>query len=594
VVAVVPFEVVLRLAVQIALPLLAAFGVVFGLAIPGVVALGRDVTAPLGELVDASRRMADGELDRAVSLNREDEFGTLGHSFERMRRSLKKQVSDMEFLVDATGDVRTGFDLEKTMPPILRNALRGTGAASVRAVLPNVRHEPYVRGEGPAAAAVAVLDRDIWRMAQHAPDKLLFLRNDGEIREHLPERLVANLPIRAIAVLPLRYGGRYNGVLWLGYRQPHELGPIERTLLDILGGQAAANADNARLYVQAEGGRRRLAAVLSNIVDAVIVTDATDRVLLLNPAMERAFRLSRRDLKQPLERVIGDEALREALLEGTERNRPVEVEAPDGRLFAAQVSDIRGVNGRDMGRVALLRDITRAREMDRLRTHFLRELAHDLGSPLTTLSGYATMLEMPGNLTAEQQGRLDEIKKSIERVDFILSDLLEKERITDGRIKRVMMSLADLLPEVVHHMEYETERKGLHLRMELGQNLPEFAADRGMIRSALVNLIDNACKYAPHSGDLLLFAERDGDHVIIGLKDNGPGVEPGQQLAIFDSFYRPDSSSSADGTGLGLSLVRTVARIHHGEAWCESNPGEGSIFYLSISLQLSVTEDSDS
>jgi signal transduction histidine kinase len=121
-------------------------------------------------------------------------------------------------------------------------------------------------------------------------------------------------------------------------------------------------------------------------------------------------------------------------------------------------------------------------------------------------------------------------------------------------------------------------------------DIPEFAADRRMIRSALVNLISNACKYAPKSGELLLFTEREGDHVIIGLKDNGPGVEPDQQLAIFESFYRLDTSGKVRGTGLGLSLVRTVAHSHGGEAWCESKPGEGSTFYISLSLDLKASD----
>ncbi len=117
--------------------------------------------------------------------------------------------------------------------------------------------------------------------------------------------------------------------------------------------------------------------------------------------------------------------------------------------------------------------------------------------------------------------------------------------------------------------------------------MSEFIADSSLVRQAVANYINNAIKYAPNSGELLLFTEREGEDIVIGVIDNGPGISAQDQLRLFEKFYRVQESRKPQikGSGLGLSLVRSIANRHEGRAWCESRLGVGSAFYISLPIK---------
>ncbi|MEJ2746500.1 MAG: PAS domain-containing protein, partial [Anaerolineae bacterium] len=359
VVITVPYEVVLNLAMSIGAPLALVLLAVMGVFYGNLAVLSRDITNPLTELVQATKTIAGGDKwTPSEQAQRSDEIGQLNQAFHQMYLSRNKRLNELSLLLGVSHEVSGSMDINQGMEAILRGALRGTGAAGARAVVLNPSGGyPLQFGEGPAARTMAALDRRLMSQLRH--QQALALTNESAIRQTLELAETAVLPVAAFMAIPLYSNERFQGILWLGYRQPHDFDQSEQNLLQTLAGQAAVLVENARLFATAEGGRRRLAAVLASTTEAVIVTDQTNRVLLVNRAMEKIFDLkSSNIIGRPVKDVIPAAELVEALAVEGNRARNLEIPGRNGRIFYANLSNIYTNEGQEMGRVAVLHDIT--------------------------------------------------------------------------------------------------------------------------------------------------------------------------------------------------------------------------------------------
>lgn len=587
----VPYEVVLRLALEIGQPILyvlAAGMVGFALYLGY---LGRTITKPIHKLMEASQGIAAGELETPIQQLGDDEIGQLGQAFAQMQAALKKRVDELSLLLTIGQNVSASLDIQAGMPIILRGAMTGTHAAGVRVLVlnPSSRH-PLTFGDGPADKIMALLDRQMMTLARQRTQ--LVLNTPEEIRQTLELEPGRELPIKALAALPLYTNDRFQGVFWVSYRQPHNFPKTELDLLKTLASQAAVLVESARLYATAEGGRRRLAAVLASTSDAVIVTDPTERILLINPAMERAFGLNGNDVRGlPVVDVIPSEKLVEALSNNSERARNVEIPA-NGRTLYASASTIISNDGQVLGRVAVLHDITYLKEVDDMKSDFVATVSHDLRSPLTFMRGYANMLPMIGDLNPKQQEYVTKILGGIEQMTNLIEALLDLGRIEAGvELVRTQLNVDTLLHDIADELAQPAQSKGIHLTVKTAPNLPAIKCDHSLIRQAITNLVNNAIKYAPNSGDVTMGASLEngphGPEIVICVQDNGPGIAPQDQVRLFEKFYRikQRSSITEKGSGLGLALVKSIAERHNGRAWCVSEVGRGSTFYIALPLK---------
>jgi len=597
----VPHQVVLRLALQISSPLIAVLGVAmlaFGL---NLVYLGRGITSPLGELVQASQQLSAGRFDVAVpTRHREarysDEVGQLGHAFERMRRSMQRQFNDIKLMLEVSHDISSSIDIQQGIPIILRGAVRGTGAAGVRAIVinPNGR-QPLTFGEGPAAGAMLPFDRRIALLGRQENE--IALNTPEQVRNGLRLQPDQELPVQAFVAIALVAKDRFQGVLWVGYRQPHEFEDNELNLLRTMANQASVLVENARLFANAEGQWRRLAAVLSSTQDAVIVTDQTDRVLLLNPAMTNTFNLEPGHVVgRPVASVIDNPNLVRALTEHENRVRNLEIPVADGRILYASVSPIMSNDRQALGRVAVLHDITHLKELDEMKSEFVSTVSHDLRGPLTFMRGYLTMLPMVGEINEKQEEYLERTLTGVQQMTDLVEDLLDLGRIEAGVfLMQDYIAARELLESVVDETAGQAAAQGLRLIVDAAEDLPALYGDAALIRRALNNLVSNACKYAPGTGSVTLRADQEGDDIIFSVQDHGPGIEAKNQVRLFEKFYRVKNKGQTNikGSGLGLAIVKSIVERHGGRVWCQSQPGTGSIFAFSLPLQGRATPDRD-
>ncbi len=222
-------------------------------------------------------------------------------------------------------------------------------------------------------------------------------------------------------------------MFWLAHEQPHQFSDEEIRFLATVAGQAALAVANTRLFLSAEIGRQRLEAILASTPDPVLVTDRKNRLLLANPA---ALEVLHDELQPgqglPIGQVIAQKQI-VALLEASEdEQRSAEIELPGDRFYHASATSVLA-EGRRVGRVCVLQEITQFKELDELKSEFVALVSHDLRLPLTLLRGYATMLQMVGDLNEQQTGYVGKILASVEKMSRLVNNLLDSRRLESWR-----------------------------------------------------------------------------------------------------------------------------------------------------------------
>lgn len=588
VVVIVPYEVVLNLGLQISLPLAGVLGIALLTFAILLVYLGRAITVPLAGLAIASERIAGGSLtEPVIIMQRHDEIGRLARVFEQMRQAMKKQFDEFSLLLNVNQAVVSSIDIGRGVPAVLQGMVHGLEADGARAVILNPSGRiPMTFGEGPKADKMATLDRELTVLARSKAE--IVLETPNQIRKVLSLRPEQPLPIKSLVVIALLAQERFQGLIWLGFHETHHFTPAELNLLRSLAWQASVLVDNARLYATAEGGRRRLAAVLASTSDAVIVTDQTERVLLINPAMERTFQLRPNEvIGRPVSSIMQNHKLAQILTGEGERTRGIEITAADGRTLYASSSLIVNNDNQVLGRVAVLHDVTKFKEVDELKSQFVQTVSHDLRGPLTFMNGYLTMLNMVGELNQEQREYVHKITAGIQQMTTLIEDLLGLGRLEAGvELLRTEVDIKRLLKHVSEEQQEPAKANGLVLNVQTPPRLPTIRADESLLRRAISNLAGNAIKYAPNSGVLTIKAVQDNDEIIFSVQDQGPGIASKDLVNLFKPFVRlrTPGTDRVKGSGLGLSIVKSIAERHGGRVWCESEVGKGSTFYFTVRL----------
>jgi len=583
----IPNRVILQQAFDIASPIF-GFLLVAGLVGLAVVSLiARRLSQPASQLAAAAQRISENEkqLVEPVIVNSEDEIGRAGVAFERMRQKLQARLSELNLLLNISKGVSSSLELETALPAILQGALTATQAAGVRIVLP-----PATGGlvglktfqAGPVADLMAALDKGVLELTR-TETRMAKIENLARARAVLDVTSVIGR-LTALAALPLRQESMFYGTLWVGYDQPHTFTEAETNLLTTLAGQASVAIANVRLFEAAEAERSRLAAIILSNPDAIIVTDRDHRILLLNPAAEGAFELTDQTvIGRTVAEVLPNREVAQFIQEPPPGHTSEFVTA-SGRILYAVISSIAGSEG-EAGRVCVMRDVTHFKELDEMKSEFVATVSHDLRAPLTYMRGYATMLPMVGALNPKQQEFSDKIMLGIEQMTNLIDNLLDLGRIEAGvdlavepcRIDEIIYGIVDTRHPV-------TETKQLTLQVDVPRNLPPVSGDATLLRQAITNLIDNAIKYTPSGGQVKIRAQVDEKYCQVAVTDTGVGIAPSDQARLFEKFFRVNQrgSTSAKGSGLGLSIVKSVVEKHGGKVWLESKLGKGSTFYIEI------------
>jgi len=402
--------------------------------------------------------------------------------------------------------------------------------------------------------------------------------------------------IRALVALPLRSDTSFHGVLWVAYNQERMFEESDLTFLSTLAGQAAVATSNARLFTEADQGKRKLEAVLSSTADGMIVVDKDSNIILVNPAAEKYLEIrAEQAASKKASQVIDNPELANLMTNLQEPISSLEIPYRNGKTLLANTSPIMGHDGGISGRVAVLRDITALKELDNIKTVFLRMVSHDLRSPLTYMRGYTQLIHLSGVLNERQVEAVERINNGIDHITQMTERLTYLSRLQFGEDVELEMALIDvkdmLEQETQRHQEL-AKQKEITIKVVVEENLPLLLADQLLFSHAISNLIQNALKYTQENGKILVKAAVDGSEprqISVAVIDNGPGIREEDQAHLFEAFYRvpqrPGDPTRPKGSGLGLALVRSIANAHNGAASVESEFGKGSMFKITFPVR---------
>ncbi|HLA08609.1 MAG TPA: ATP-binding protein [Anaerolineales bacterium] len=331
--------------------------------------------------------------------------------------------------------------------------------------------------------------------------------------------------------------------------------------------------------------RARLAAVLEQMTDGVLIADSQGIIQFANPAAGRLFQTSN-PIHRSLTEVIRNhqlvEAWRRCQQTGELQSESVEVPARHQFLQLVVIPDSHA-----SGSLLLVQDLTRVRRLETVRRDFISNLSHELRTPLASLKALTETLQDGALDDPPAASRfIDHIQIEVDALTQMVTELLELSRIESGRLSLDLQPVApcDLLDSASRRMQLQAERAGLGLRVECPNDLPKVKIDSQRLEQVLVNLIHNAVKFTRPGGEVVLGAESGEGLVRFAVRDTGIGIPLEDVSRIFERFYRVDKSRTGSGTGLGLSIAKHIVEAHGGKIWAESLEGRGSTFNFSIPL----------
>jgi two-component system phosphate regulon sensor histidine kinase PhoR len=332
--------------------------------------------------------------------------------------------------------------------------------------------------------------------------------------------------------------------------------------------------------------RARLATVLEQMTDGVLIADAQGIIQFANPAAGKLFQTSN-PINRSLTEVIRNNQLVEAWRRCQQsrelQSETVEVPARHQFLQLVVIPD-----SHSSGSLLLVQDLTRIRRLETVRRDFISNLSHELRTPLASLKALAETLQ-DGALDDPPAARrfTDQIQIEVDALTQMVTELLELSKIESGRLSLdpQLVAPCDLLDSASRRMQLQAERAGLNLRVECKDDLPKVKIDSQRLEQVLVNLIHNAVKFTKSGGEVVLGAEAGVAEIRFAVRDSGIGIPADDVTRIFERFYRVDKSRTGSGTGLGLSIAKHIVEAHNGKIWAESIEGQGSTFYFSIPVQ---------
>ncbi|RPI01029.1 MAG: HAMP domain-containing protein [Calditrichaeota bacterium] len=339
--------------------------------------------------------------------------------------------------------------------------------------------------------------------------------------------------------------------------------------------------------------KRKFETIIKNIADGVIVTDPQLKISVLNETIRKWYNLEDKDYSgQDFEKFIEDAKLLQLIEEATHRKKSVlpgvEISIkPEGewkmRVLQGRAARVLQDDGVLIGVVTILRDVTQQKEIDKMKTELVSMVAHELRSPLTSISGFSELLldEDISREQSEEYARI--ILTEASRLSDLINKFLDISRIESGRIqpKKTDIDLNEIVQMVVGNNSYLASQKEIDVEIHDAENLPLIRADAGMMEQVFLNLFSNAVKYSPAHTRVDIVLKNSDQNVIIEVHDQGFGIPREAIPKIFDKFYRvtdDENVREVTGSGLGLSLVKQIVDMHGGHLEVESQVGRGSVF----------------
>lgn len=356
---------------------------------------------------------------------------------------------------------------------------------------------------------------------------------------------------------------------------------------------------NLQLYKEVVEEREELLQTFESITLGLVLVGPDGRISQINASARAIFGAENDALGTDFREVFAkDEPVANFLANGLAGDEPNPIEhtvhvAGMERVFHVQGTQVRTLDGKSLGFVAIFNDLTEHKNLDRMKSSFVAMASHELRTPLTAIKGFVSTLLIDDEFSPDERREFYQIiDQECDRLTRLINDLLNTARIEANESLKpnyTRFNLQTLIDKVVLIQKQSTSKHNIYTKIE--GVMPEIVGDEDKIDQTLTNLLNNAIKYSPEGGDVILHAKVENGWVKMGVEDQGIGIPADHLQRVFEKFHRVNNEDNRKiyGTGLGLFLVKhLVEQVHMGRIWAESEVGKGSTFWVEIPVALDI------
>lgn len=543
------------------------------------------------------------------------------------------QLRQREYLLRITRAMTSRLDLPSLLELILSSAAEMVAAPAGLIVLHESAAVPVVSADGESIAVEAEPQSRI-HTTYGIPEPLLpafgplltpspppvppdaetsedFSQTPGERYRRDLERRVQEVEallgrkLGQVLGLPLFFEEELLGIIYL-FRGGSAFTQLDWEFLEGFAYQAAIAVRNARLYAQLSTQRSRLAAIVENSADGILILRPDRRVDVINQTLAKMIGRAPESVMGKacgevleLQNVLGDDLCGESSLSIPPTGLRCEGELirPTGGNLTVSVTytPLFDSVGRLTDILVNVLDITRFREEEEMKSTFVSIMSHELKTPVALIKGYAQTLARPDATWDPETARqsLQIIEEEADRLEALINNLLDVSRIQAGdlRLELADVNMRRLLERVAR--DYRTQTTIHQIELDLPEDLPIISGDEERLRQVFTNLVGNAIKYSPEGGHIRIggWVDQRGNgesqpRLIIYVADEGIGIPEEELPKIFERFYRVDSGlrRRTAGVGLGLFLINAIVEAHKGEIWVRSELHKGTTFTVALPI----------
>ncbi len=525
----------------------------------------------------------------------------------RLYTAAQRRGKESLVLLDIATAVSSTLDLTRVLKLITRRTAEACGAHRCSIFLLDEKRQRILPLMSQFASGT--MDEQLWERYRHktyvepidnvpALNQVLLDRQplvlDADTIGCLPEGWVTPFNIHALLLVPLVSRDRVIGAMALDQVEPGKRFEQEQINLAVtIGSQAAAAIGNARLYEQTIQEKARAEAILQETFSGIVVVDASLHLVSMNPGAEQITGYTAEEvLGKRIDEVFGAEIA----APGSPLTRACETGAkvpPAETVLSVRqgskdvllgVTPLPTGNQSPAGCLLSFTDISKLKEVDRLKSSIVANVSHELRTPLTSIKAYSELL-LAGAEDEDaklRQDWLEVIDQEIDRVIGLVNDILNLARLESQRVKLTKrpLDLGGFITSVVDLLQVQAEQRNVTVTLDVQPDLPQLLADRGLMETVVKNLVGNAIKFNHEGGRVHVSVWEDGENLLFSVQDWGTGIPEDAIPHLFTKFFRAASSDAAavQGTGLGLALVKEAVTAHGGHIEVESASGKGSRF----------------
>jgi len=549
--------------------------------------------------VDSRRPGAYGAEEMEVVLAFADHAATAVANAQLFDEA-QRRVQAMVALAETARVVTASLNLDEVLRRILEQTWQSMRleAASLALIRPGSGELEFRAARGKGAESVVGIRLKAgqglvgWVVEHGEPVVVPDTAADPRFSPEVDQRI--GFATRAVACAPIRVQEQTIGALEAINPERGDFPPDQMELLTGIAGLAGTAIAHAQLFADTQAARQRYAGLFEDSIDSILISDLASIITEANHSAEEFLGYPRQELlgRSVLSLHVPDNPDRlpqdlSSLTSGqtlsyngraTHRlGHPLPIEVYIKRIDIGSLPFLQWI----------LRDVSERQALDELRADLTSMIFHDLRSPLGNVISSLEVLQT--TLVREDEAPravLSIALRSSRRLLRLVESLLDLGRLENGQavLHKTPSSLGALIVEAVEEVLPIAEAKGHVVRFELASDLPPVEMDVDMIRRVVINLLENAIKYTRSEGQLTVSARRDGDHVVVGVKDTGPGIAPRDHGRIFERFARLQRGDSAKGLGLGLAFCRLAVEAHGGGISVDSDIGRGATFSFSLPL----------